>query len=159
MRLTLPSTRRWWQYNLWQSEAFQQSVEKSRQQQLAIQNILWTNGLATIDFDIQKDVEISYNWDAILAKFYLTIDGKSYCIGVSMTDKLIQQCPVYPYRKHPLQDNWLGLVKVSSFIRDDIHPYSTFILYENNWSITKTSAEFWDGIRRRIPSNHPLSTT
>ena len=140
------------------STVFQDSLKETQKDSESIFNILW-NDLVTIEFDIHQDITSSQQGWSTLVKFPIKIDWEDFIIALAISDALLPLCPQYSDRPHPLSNNGWKILKVTDFVRTDIHPNSTLILFKDNSSRpTFTNNSFWNWIRKRIPTNHPLST-
>lgn len=62
-----------------------------------------------------------------------------------MSDSHSSKCLTYPDRPHPFIGMKGFILKVKDFIRTDIHPDSSFILYKKGASSPlKTTQSFWN---------------
>lgn len=138
--------------------SFQDSLEEAKKDRESVAALLW-NGLVNIDYIVSEDVIVSQYDRSTLAKFSVKIDWEDFIIAIAMSDSLSSRCPTYPDRPHPFMRMEWFVLKVKDFIRTDIHPSSTFILYKKGSSNPlRTNQSFWNWIRKRIPATHPLST-
>lgn len=138
--------------------SFQQVSEQAKKESRAVISILGSNDwLVIVSFDLNATVKItSHEW-VHLARFDITIDNKEYTIGVAMDNQLVQRTKTITARTNPFLSNWSENLTSHSFVRTDIHPQAVLILFDKKEEVIITNDAFWSGIRKRIPSSHPLS--
>lgn len=116
-----------------------------------------SNDCPTITYS-NREVFISIPTDHFRACFDIKIDGVDYTITLYGKKEYLEDTPRIQDRTNPLLQR--GVTQISDILPIDIPKEG--IVWQLSWSQSmsplQTSDIFWNALRKRIPSTHPLST-
>ena len=130
----------------------------------SVDKLLWVSRNASIVFGVEE-LENTITDTKFSVIFRCSIDEKSYTIILAGTSTDIENSPQFEGRESPLKYRRIPTIGLNDewkivtwLIRSDIHPNMTLTLMDESGLIVEnTSSEFWNQLRKRIPSTHPLS--